>query len=91
MDSLSILYFRLDFVFGSLCHCCSSCVITRLHKDSLRRARAQDTKRARGPDAVGAPFLGPEPGPISMMAEHMGIKGKQEAIDRQSIGNIYSR
>ena len=31
------------------------------------------------PVAVGMPFLGPRlgPGPISMRAEHMGVKGKQ--------------
>ena len=38
-------------------------------------------KKGAAPAAVGAHFLGPGPGPISTMAEHMGIKGKQYAID----------
>ena len=32
--------------------------------------------------------MGPGPGPISIMAEHMGIKGNRGAINRQSIGNM---
>ena len=36
---------------------------------------------AAGPRAFLGP--GPEPGPISIMAEHMGIKGKQQAIATQ--------
>ena len=34
-------------------------------------------KKVAVPAVVGAPFLGLGPRPISIMAEHMGIKGKQ--------------
>ena len=34
-------------------------------------------------------MLGPGPGPISMMAEHMGINDQGQAIVKQSIGNIH--
>ena len=49
--------------------------------------------QAQGPKAVGPghgglQLSGPGPGPISIMAEHMCIKGNQSAINMQAIGNI---
>ena len=38
-------------------------------------------------DILGFLGLGPGPGPVSIMAEHMGIEDKQWAIDRQKQGH----
>ena len=48
------------------------------HHGYARGRGPRAPKRAWGPAAVGTPFLGPwlGPGPISVMAEHMGIKGR---------------
>ena len=50
-----------------------------------QRAVGRDVGRDLG-DAALWP-LGPDPGPISVMAKHMCIKGNQHAMDGQSIGN----
>ena len=45
-----------------------------------------EAQKLLGRDLGGSSFwaLGPAPGPISIMAEHMRIKGNEYAINRQS-------
>ena len=54
----------------------------------MRRHNGYGPKKGTVPVVAAASFLGPWPWPGSMstMAEHMGIKGKQKAIDRQERG-----